>query len=598
VSKIFEQLLAVRGVGRDFLMPKYEGCLDPEKLPGMQEAVARIRQAVEQGEKILIYGDYDVDGVTASTVMWRALKLAGVKEVEVTLPNRFKDGYGMSEKVVEQAVSAGVGLVVTVDCGSRNLEIVKKLAERGIETIVTDHHECGEELPAAVAVLNPKRKDVEVPAELRDLAGVGVAFKMAQALVKAGLIPAGREKWLLDLVLIGTICDSMRMTAENRRLCFYGMKVLGQTRWPGLKELLRTAGVKRMNGDAIGFQLGPRLNAAGRMDTAEKALQLLMTEKRTEAAKLAMELEKLNAERKKQQRTAVEAIRKSGVGDDSVIVVDGEWHEGVIGIIAGRLVEEYQRPAFVFARNNVEQEQAEPLPDVADLAVDGNHIGMQASHVIPTTSKSGLNLITTPGKGSACSHLAFSSQTQALDILKGSGRSFGEFSLAEALKACEEVIIGGGGHAEACGVKVEARRLDDFRRQVNEYYRGLKLKDQERFLAVREDLVVRSLKDLSLELIEEMKQLEPFAEGNAEPVFLLPEVRVMEVARLGADGEHLRMVVEDDKGESLKVMQFFAPAENLKIQPGGRANIWITLTENEFRGIRSAEGRVVDLTSA
>ncbi len=173
MSKIFEQLLAVRGVGRDFLAPKYEDCLEPEKLPGMQAAVARIRQAVENSEKVLIYGDYDVDGVTASTVMYRLLKFAGVSEAEVMLPNRFKDGYGMSEKVVEQAVADGVGLVITVDCGSRNLEIVKELAEQGIETIVTDHHECGDELPEAVAVLNPKRMDVEVSAELRDLAGVG-----------------------------------------------------------------------------------------------------------------------------------------------------------------------------------------------------------------------------------------------------------------------------------------------------------------------------------------------------------------------------------------------------------------------------------------
>lgn len=591
MSKIFEQLLAVRGVGRDFLAPKYGDCLEPEKLPGMQEVAQRIRQAVENSEKVLIYGDYDVDGVTASTVMWRALKFAGVSEAEVMLPNRFKDGYGMSEKVVERAVSDGVGLVITVDCGSRNLEIVKELAEQGIETIVTDHHECGDELPKAVAVLNPKRMDVEVPAELRDLAGVGVAFKVAQALVKAGLIPVGREKWLLDLVLIGTICDSMRMTAENRRLCFYGMKVLEKTRWPGLKELLRVAGVKRLNGDAIGFQLGPRLNAAGRMDTAEKALQLLMTEKRTEAAKLTMELEKLNAERKRQQRTAVEEIRKAGVGDEPVIVVDGEWHEGVIGIIAGRLVEEYRRPAFVFARNDNVDVAIAPS-GVSDLSVD--RIDNTKSAVNSTTSKSGLNLIMTPEGAMATSNTNDSLRTkQGSHTLKGSGRSFGDFSLAEALKACEEVIIGGGGHAEACGVKVEAERLEDFRRQVNEYYRGLKLKDQARFLAVQEDLAVRDLKDLSLELIEELAQLEPFAEGNSEPVFLLPEVRVMEVARLGADGEHLRMVVADDNGESLKLMQFFAPEENLKIQPGGRANVWITLAENEFRGVRSVEGRVV-----
>ena len=574
-SAVFEQLMRIRGFNRSFLQPKYEDCFDPLRLPDMEKAVGRIRRAVQRREKVLIYGDYDVDGVTASTVMYDALRLAGVEVIGVMLPNRFTDGYGMSEWLVERAKKEGVNLVVTVDCGSRNHEIIAELKANGIDTIVTDHHECAEGekgLPEAVAVVNPKRKDccargaiqksadtgkdtqglagaesgmwetgagsemrelAGTESEMRELAGVGVAFKLAQALVKAGMIPEGQEKWLLDLVLIGTICDSMELTGENRRLCYYGLKVLEKTRRVGLKELLQIAGVKNLNGEAIGFQIGPRLNAAGRMETAEKALALLMARRRTEAAELATVLNELNRERRTQQQTAVKEIRERGVGEEAVIVAKGEWHEGILGIIAGKLVEEYQRPAFVL--------------------------------------------------------------TEVQGCLKGSGRSFGEFNLAEALQATEKWVLGGGGHAAACGVKLPLGGLEAFRETINAYYAGLGLKNQERFLGVREDLAVKELGDLSLELMAELRNLEPFGSGNAEPVFLLPEMEVLEMARLGAEGKHLRLTVRDERGSRMKLMSFYAPDEYFRLGNGGRVNAWVTLNENEFRGTRSVEGRIVKL---
>lgn len=533
MSKIFDQLLEVRGFSRGFLRPKYEEAIDPFLLPDMKKAIERVRKAVDRGEKVLIYGDYDVDGVTASTVLYDTLILAGVKEVEIMLPNRFTDGYGMSKKVVQKAVLTGVGLVMTVDCGSRNDEIITELLENGIETVVTDHHECGMTLPKAVAVVNPKRKDAEVAAELKELAGVGVAFKLAQALVKEGLIPEGQEKWLLDLVALGTVCDSMKLTGENRRLCRYGLMVLEKTRRPGLKELMRNAGVKTLNGEAIGYQMGPRLNAAGRMDSAERALKVLMEKRKTVAVSLAAELEGLNDERRKAQTTAIEEIKERGVFEGAVIVERGEWHEGVLGIIAGRLTEEYKKPAFVLSE------------------VDG--------------------------------------------VLKGSGRSFGDFNLAEALDACGEYIVGGGGHAGACGVKVAPERFEDFRGAVNTYYGSLGLTNQERFLGVHEDLIVEDFEELSLELIEELRELEPYGEGNQEPVFLLPEVRVVEAAKLGANGQHLRLMVWDKSGQRMKLIAFYAPEEYLRLNGGETVNVWVTLTENEYRGIRSAEGRIVRL---
>ncbi len=548
MSEIFEQLLRKREFGQEFLTPKYEATIRPELMPNLRGAVERLKKARDDGEKVLIYGDYDVDGVTASTVAAEMLELAGIEVAEIMLPNRFTDGYGMSKKVVPRAKELGVGLVLTVDCGSRNQEIIAELRAAGIETIVTDHHECGATLPEATLVLNPKRRDalqvataekgaeladdeVEDLLELRELAGVGVVFKLAQGLTEAGMIPRGQEKWLLDLVLIGTICDSMKLLGENRKLCFYGLKVLAKTRRAGLKELMRLAGVKRLNGDAIGFQIGPRLNAAGRMETAEKALKLLRAKTRMEAAELAAELELLNQQRKKQQNTAVDEIRRRGVSEGKVIVERGDWHEGVLGIIAGRLVEEYHRPAFVLAE------------------CEGN--------------------------------------------FKGSGRSFGDFNLAEALTVCEKYIIGGGGHAEACGVKVEKEKLKDFQVALDDYYESLQLEDQERFFEVAADLEIQKVGDLSLELLDELGKLEPYGPGNLEPVFLLRNARVVEAAKLGDEGRHLRLVVWDQEGKGLKLMSFSAPEEYLGLKGGEVVDVWFTLCENEFRGIRSVEGRVV-----
>ena len=422
MSRLFDELIKKRHFSKAFLHPKYEDLASPWLLPDMEGAIARIRVAIEKSEKVLIYGDYDVDGVTAATVMSEALGLAGAKDIEIMLPDRFKDGYGMNERVIEYAKKIGAGLVVTVDCGSGNYDIVKRLKESGVETIVTDHHECTNKLPKAVAIVNPKRRDVEMVepemghdsdklAGLRDLAGVGVAFMVAKAMVERGMIKAGQEKWLLDLVLIGTICDNMRMSIENRILCYYGIRVLEKTRRVGLRALMKTAGVKKFTAEAIGFQIGPRLNAAGRMANPEIALRLLQTSSKTEGASLSEKLEKLNADRKGQQGMAVRESKEQGITNDPVVVTVGDWHEGVLGIVAGKLTEEYRRPAFVFSRT------------------EGG-------------------------------------------LLKGSGRSFGDFSLAEALLACKETIVSGGGHAGAAGVKVLEEKIEEFRQKMNDYYRS------------------------------------------------------------------------------------------------------------------------------
>ncbi len=537
MNKIFTQLIEKRGLTPDFLAPQYENLTDPFKLPGMKKAVARIKTAIKNSEKVLIYGDYDVDGVTASTVMEQTLKFAGVKpeNINIMLPDRFADGYGMSPRLISRAKDTGATLVITVDCGSRNHAIVEELNTLKIDAIITDHHETEDILPDAVAVLNPKRRDAPCE-ELNNLAGVGVAFKVAEALVKAGLIRDGLEKWLLDLVLIGTICDSMTLTGENRILCYFGMKVLAKTRRPGLLELEKTAKVKEINSETIGFCIGPRLNAAGRLETAEIALSLLRTNSHAEAAKLAKKVEDLNRERKTAQNQALQEIEQREPGEKtSVIIETGSWHEGVIGIVAGRLVEEYHKPAFV-------------LTEVSD------------------------------------------------GIYKGSGRSFGDFNLAEALNYVKDAIISGGGHAAAAGVKVAKENLYAFREKINAYYDDLNLKNQTKYLRFTPDLTLSDLADINLDLISELSTLEPFGQGNEEPIFLLRDFKINRVILLGENKNHLRIDFADNKGRAIKTVAFFAPENWLKLTPDDHVSALIKLVKNDFAGVQTAEARIVDLS--
>ena len=502
----------------------------------MDKAVNRIKKAVQDQEKILIYGDYDVDGVTSSTVMEEALIKAGLppENIEIMLPDRFADGYGMSPKLIKRAESHHVTLVITVDCGSRNHAIIDELNELKIDTIVTDHHETDVEMPRAVAVINPHRKDLPT-ADLKNLAGVGVAFKLAQALVNRGLIPEGQEKWLLDLVLLGTICDSMLITGENRILGFFGTKVLAKTRRPGLKELMVRAGVKNLNTDAIGFQLGPRLNAAGRLDTADISLNLLRARTPLDAAPLAEKLEQLNKKRKIEQNSALKEIKTRGIGDEPVIIETGRWHEGILGIVAGRLVEDYHKPAFVLTET------------------DNN-------------------------------------------IFKGSGRSFGDFSLADALSHLRETIISGGGHAAAAGVKLDGQNLYRFREQLNAYYESLHLPDQSTHFKQHADLNLSDFSELSLNFLEELKQLEPFGPGNEEPVFRIKGAKIANLTRMGADRNHLRLDLRDQNGKFLKLVAFFAPEKWFTLDPDyDQVEPLVTLTENDFNGVKSVEARLLDL---
>lgn len=533
MTRIFKLLLAQRGLNENFLHPNYAELFDPLLMRDMKVAVGRIEQAKQRGEKIVIHGDYDVDGVTASTLLSEALVDFGCQKPEIILPDRFVDGYGMHTTVIPKIKKMGAKLVITVDCGSGSEEIIAKLEAAGIDTIVTDHHEIPQLPKTAVAVINPKRADETYGS---DLAGVGVAFMLARALNMAKNQAKncdGQEKWWLDLVAIGTICDSMQLTGDNRVLVYWGLKVLAKTRRPGLKELAKCAGIDlaKIDAHAVGFQIGPRLNAAGRMQTANLALHLLLAKDRSEAVVLADKLDELNKERRKTQDAAVTEI---GAGVDlaqPVIMAHGAWHEGIVGIIAGRLMEAYQKPAFVFSELE-----------------DG--------------------------------------------IYKGSGRSFGDFSLAAALANFDaDKLISGGGHALACGLTIKSDDFSCFEQSVETYYLGLSLKNQQKYLLKKSDIKLQDLSELTVELYDEIEQLAPFGNGNPEPIF---EIDAKIKARKILKDKHLSLMITDKDGRTCKLIAFFAPTEWLT-SDSSQARMQFTLSKNEWNGMTNIEGILINL---
>ena len=531
MTRIFRQLLADRGLDKSFLTPKYEDLFDPFLMLDMSKAVDRIEKAKANDETIIIYGDYDADGVTASVVCQNALTHFGCKNVEIMLPNRFADGYGLNEPAIPEIVKRGAKLVITVDCGSGSEEVIKLLRNEGIDTIVTDHHEIPKIPKSAVAVVNPKRRGEK---NGLNMAGVGVAFTLARALnmrMNGGKCD-GQEKWLLDMVALGTVCDSMVLRDENRIMVYYGMIVLSKTRRRGLQELAKIAKMKmeQISTHAIGFQLGPRINAAGRMKSADVALKLMLADSRAEAIRLAAELDELNQVRREAQDTAIKEVGDT-FGDEPVIVAHGKWHEGIVGIVAGRLSELYRRPAFALTQ------------------LEGG-------------------------------------------ILKGSGRSFGDFSLAKALQNCpENLLLSGGGHAGACGLSFRAERLDDFKTQMCDYYHSLGLKDQERYLATKSDVVLTDLSEMTLELYEEIKQLEPFGVGNEEPVF---EYSGRVSGKRILKEKHLSITLSDGKNE-MRMMSFYASDEQMAVQTGDQVKVQFTLSKNEWGGNVRIEGAIISL---
>jgi single-stranded-DNA-specific exonuclease len=485
VSPTLAALLINRGytderAARAFLSPAYDQLHEPYLMFGMREAVARVKRAIETEEPILIYGDYDVDGTTGTAILLRALKLLGAR-TGFHIPHRFTEGYGIQQPALERALADGYKLVVSVDCGIRAHEPLYWARDKGLDVIITDHHLPDEDegAPPAFAVLNPNQEGCAYPD--KHLAGVGVAFKLVHALFRE----YGREAQVaafMKVVAIGTVADVAKLVGENRTIVAIGLRDLARSANPGLKALIDLAGCgdgKGMTAYDLGFRLGPRINAAGRMDAARAVVELFDTRDSAEARRLAEHLDARNEERKTVQQQIID-LALGEVGDTTeakVAVIQGDgWHRGVIGIAASKIAERLNRPCVV-------------------LSIDG-------------------------------------------DVAHGSGRSIEAYHLLNGLTACADLFEKFGGHSHAAGITIRPERIAEFRRRLNEHA-AARLTEEDLEPSVTIDMELPA-EQLTFQLARELQALEPFGAGNERPVFATKNLRCLSEPMVLKD-KHLKL---------------------------------------------------------
>jgi single-stranded-DNA-specific exonuclease len=539
------RLLCLRGfadpdLARQFLHPSLDQLHDPFKLTGMTAAVQRLEQAIARRERIAIHGDYDVDGITSTVILRRALEMLGGDVVHF-IPERLRDGYGLQPAAIERLHADGVSLIVSVDCGIRGIEAARRAREIGVDLIITDHHEPDHELPVAVAVLNPKRHDCSYPDKY--LAGVGVALKLVQALCGR----AGRSKWLpafVKIAAIGTLADVVPLVGENRVIARFGLESL--TRGPhtvGLRALLDCCGLtgKTIDSYQVAFMLAPRVNAAGRMSTPDIATRLLLATDAAleqEARGLAQQLNDENLRRQQEEAELVTAAKKAietdpAVGAHNVLVVGGAgWHRGVIGIAASKLVDTYHKPAIV-------------------LSIDG-------------------------------------------DVAHGSCRSIPDFDMLNALERCADLFVKFGGHRQAAGLTMEAARVPEFRQRINAWADDVLEPDQLR-PRLRIDAAL-PLNGITHDLVRGLDSLGPFGMGNPRPVFHASPVEIVDGPRTIKE-RHLKMTFSQ-QGRRFRAIAWRA-AERAGFLEKHRAgvNLAFSLDRNEYQGETYLELNVCDIRS-
>ena len=540
LSPLCAALLSARGLddpqkAAQFLPCGPERSHAPFLLKDMDRAVERIRAAIGGGERVCVYGDYDVDGITATCLLTEALAWQG-GDVVSYIPDRTEEGYGLNAGAVARLAGQGVKLIVTVDCGITAVDEVEFARSLGVDVVITDHHHCKDRLPAAAAVVDPRREDCAYP--FPELAGVGVALKTAQALVP----PEQREgvfRRFGELAAIGTVADVMRLTDENRALVRQGLELLANTRRPGLRALLREAGLDPGGAPTavtIGYGLAPRINAAGRMEQAMVALELLLTRDEERGEALAHTLCRLNRERQAIELAIYEQCVEllDAQPPAPAIVLAGEgWHQGVVGIVASRLTERYACPAFMICLEH--------------------------------------------GQG------------------KGSCRSFGGFNLFAALDRCAPLLDGYGGHEMAAGFTIREENIPAFRDQVCRLV-DLRTGGAPMEAAIDVDAEIDHCGQLTALQVESLSDLEPFGTGNPKPVFLLRGVCVLSCCDVGG-GRHLKMKLRRD-GVVLDAIFFSANAAACGVSAGDRLDVVFTPQINEFRGSRTVQLQVCDLRPA
>ena len=534
VSNLLATILSNKNISSEneiekFLNPTRNDFYDPFLMPDMKIAVDRILEAMNKKEKIIIYGDYDVDGITSITVLKQFLEDRGI-EVGQYIPNRLNEGYGLNKKAIEEIVKQKYTLMITVDCGISGVEEVEYANSLGIETIITDHHEQGEEIPNALAVVDAKRKDNKYP--FNQLAGVGVVFKLIQALgICLGLEEKEYLKYL-DLVCVGTISDIVPLVDENRVIAKLGLKLVQVTKNIGLKTLLDTVGYKKIDSITISFGVAPRINACGRMGFQNEALDLFLTKSEKEAKEISDRLNEYNRERQDTEKKifseALQKIEKSEKDKPCIILGSENWHHGVIGIVASKVTDMYFKPSILICFE------------------DG--------------------------------------------IGKGSGRSVPGFDLHEALSKCDKYVEKFGGHSMAIGITVTQDNFNKFKEEFEEYTKNSDIDKIVPIIYIDQEV---TLKDINLKAAKEVQLLEPFGEGNKMPLFLYKNLRIDSIRAL-SEGKHLKLTLKDDN-YIIDAIGFNMGALADEYLIGDKIDVVGTLEINSFNNVEKIQINLKDV---
>ena len=567
VSLTTAKLLFTRGLSNAdqatvFLKQAETSLHDPFQLKDIEKAVERVLAALQKGERIAIYGDYDVDGVTSVSLLYTYLSNLGA-DIGYYIPCRSREGYGLSTSAIDTLKEKGVELIITVDTGITAMEEVAYATQLGIDTVITDHHECRPELPVACALVNPHRPDDDYP--FKDLAGVGVVFKLICALEMTRCRREGRSeidgvrqicREYADLVAIGTIADVMPIVDENRLIVALGLKLLEETKRPGLRALIDAASgnktadhkfppkKRKINSGFIGFVLAPRINAAGRVSSASIAVELLLATDMSVAEELAQELCDLNTTRQvEENRIAVEVYQKIEQMPpelcDRIIVIEGDtWQQGIIGIVSSRITEKYGLPSIL-------------------ISFDGSTRGYPSDD----------------------------------DLGKGSGRSIKGLNLVEALADCEEHLARFGGHELAAGLTIRRGNIDAFRKQINQYAHK-QLSEDMLCISIDADCEVK-MSELTLALAQEIDKLEPFGTSNPVPNFVLRDASLVRIIPMG-NGKHTKLILEKD-GISMVAVWFGTEYTAIPFEIGDRVDAMFQLNINEFQNVTSLQMIVQDI---
>lgn len=537
-DKLVNQLLSARGFNKEeineFVNPSYDNHLsDPLCIYDMRKAVGFIYDAIKKDKNIVIYGDYDIDGISASSLLYDYLGKCGAK-ISLYIPDRFEEGYGLNIGSLKKLKKKGADLVVSVDCGTTAHSQITEAKKIGLDVVVTDHHEPDGKAPLdALACVNPRLGKDE---KLSKLAGVGVAFYLVRAMQKKyGFLREGQEKWLLDLVALGTVCDVVPITDDNRVLVKYGLEVMRKTRRAGLNAIFEICGIKKddINEQDLGFKVGPRLNAAGRLEHAQKALDLLTSEDKSVARTLASYLNNLNITRREITNNVYQEANKFAMKykkDPVLVLSHKDWPQGIVGIVASRISEKHHKPTIIMEELD--------------------------------------------------------------DYVKGSARSFNNFNIVEAIRACSDSLIEFGGHSFAAGVKLKPDRVNEFRFRINKYAIE-NMHPENNFKKIIINIRLKGTSP-SLDIYREIRKLAPFGNSNQVPI-LTNKCTVKDIRYVGSDNSHVKLVVIDEMGIEHDSIAF-GMADKLKwLEVGNRIDMAYEISLNAWNDQIKHQLSVVDI---